>query len=252
MRTKVISIGEPLYDKAYILFGKPRNGVTLNSIHKALKRFEMHISRKARAALFLKVCNGHFEDQVIDQALKPSTNKGVDFYKFIKLLCKDYNSSIQDVLKQAKANATVVNDRVRAKITKPWEKVKNKIEGSKQLNMAMLKMEHDYVSKMALRECLAFIFKWVWLRSKNNFDERNILWNVLDRPSKYVDAEKFRQCIFKNMGLQINNKCLQQIMQKYGGGGENKINFDLFIQGYRAVASANSFNNAFTEHKTFT
>jgi Ca2+-binding EF-hand superfamily protein len=105
------------------------------------------------------------------------------------------------------------------------------------------------VNKMALRECLSFIFKWVWLRSKSNFDERNILWNVLDRPSVYIDAEKFRQCIFKNMGLQINNTCLQQIMQKYGGG-ENKINFDLFIRGYRALTSANSFNDSFTEHKT--
>ena len=62
LRTKIVSIGEPLYDKAYILFGKPRNGVTLASLGKTLRRFEMHIRKKAQAALFIKVCKGHFDD----------------------------------------------------------------------------------------------------------------------------------------------------------------------------------------------
>ena len=61
-------------------------------------------------------------------------------------------SNIQDVLKQAKDNAIAVNKKIRDNISKPWERVKNKMEGAKQLNKAMLKMEHDYVNNMKLRE----------------------------------------------------------------------------------------------------
>ena len=235
LRTKIVSIGEPLYDKAYILFGKPRNGVTLASLGKALRRFEMHIRKKAQAALFIKVCKGHFDDNLIDSAINSNASSGVDFYKFIRLLCQDYNNNIQDVLKKSKEDAIRANKKIKEKSIKPWEKTKNKIDGAKQLDSAMRAMNHDYLNSMKVRECLKFIFQWTWLRSKNNFDERNILWNALGRPCKSIDGEKFRRQIEKCMGLRINDKCLEGIIDKYGGSGQEnkKIQFDLLIADYR-------------------
>ena len=235
LRTKIVSIGEPLYDKAYVLFGKPRNGVTLASLGKALQRFEMHIRKKAQAALFIKVCKGHFDDDLIDCAINSNATKGVDFYKFIRVLCRDYNNNIQDVLKKAKEEAIRANKKIKEKSIKPWEKTKNKIDGANQLNQAMQAMNHDYLNSMKVRECLNFIFQWTWLRSKNNFDERNILWNALGRPCKSIDGEKFRNQIEKCMGLRINDKCLESIINKYGGTerASKKIQFDLLIAAYR-------------------
>ena len=95
VQRKIAALGAPQFFKAYEHFGRPREGMTFDSMKYGLDKFGISISAASVAALFRSVGKDTFNEEEVDRALVRGSKKGVDFRKFIKAWIKDENVNLQ-------------------------------------------------------------------------------------------------------------------------------------------------------------
>ena len=151
---------------------------------------------------------------------------------------KDENVNLQDVLVQTDQKLEGIK-RPTGVRRKPWDP-KDKREGEKQLKCAMRALEENRVARLARKEIEEAIWKFVTLRSRNNFEERDLLYKLLDRPKPYISAKKFQFNILKKMGIRITDAILKEFVAKYGHAGKTEeatIHFDNMVSSFRKLAA---------------
>lgn len=238
VQRKIAALGAPQFFKAYEHFGRPREGMTFDSMKYGLDKFGISISAASVAALFRSVGKDTFNEEEVDRALVRGSKKGVDFRKFIKAWIKDENVNLQDVLVQTDQKLEGIK-RPTGVRRKPWDP-KDKREGEKQLKCAMRALEENRVARLARKEIEEAIWKFVTLRSRNNFEERDLLYKLLDRPKPYISAKKFQFNILKKMGIRITDAILKEFVAKYGHAGKTEeatIHFDNMVSSFRKLAA---------------
>ena len=237
LRTKIVTLGGPTFYKAYEHFDRPRNGVTIDAMKKGLVKFGITVSSQSIAALVRSICSGHFPEEDINRALARGSRKGLDFRKFITLWLKDENINLQDVLENAskKIQSIVRNGR-----RKPWEP-KDKNIGARQLTHAHSALEQHRVANLKARDIEAGIWKFITLRCRNNSQERELLYRILNKPRPALSAEEFQSCVQTKMRITMGPKILNEIVSRYGyNDGSRRIDFDKFIATLRENASKES------------
>ena len=152
--------------------------MTFDAMKYGLEKFGINISPASVAALFRSVCRGTFSEEEVDHALVRGSKKGVDFRRFIKAWIKDENVNLQDALIKSDQKLEGRKRPADAK-RKPWDP-KDKREGERQLKCAMHALEENRVARLARKEIEEAIWEFVTLRSRNNFEERDLLSKLLD------------------------------------------------------------------------
>ena len=77
-------------------------------------------------------------------------------------------------------------------------------------------LEEYRVANLKLRDIEDSIWKFITLRCRNNFQERELLYRILNRPRPALHANEFQRCVKKSMKISMGPKILDEFVARYG------------------------------------